>query len=276
MDQTKDRSFISSEDAISDLIRLMERLRDKETGCPWDLEQTFESIVPYTIEEAYEVAEAVNRNDMQELRDELGDLFLQVVFQSQIAKDQGEFDIQDVARSIVNKMVHRHPHVFGSVEIENSDAQTSHWEELKAKERENKSDDKTPVSALDGVAYALPSLTRAEKLLKRAARVGFDWPSAKEVTDKLREELRELEEAATQNDQAHVEEEMGDILLVVANLARKHNVDPESALRAANAKFVSRFQAMEERARELGSDFSQLSLSAQSDLWQHVKATETK
>ncbi|ACT59343.1 nucleoside triphosphate pyrophosphohydrolase [Hirschia baltica] len=276
MDQTKDRSFISSEDAISDLIRLMERLRDKETGCPWDLEQTFESIVPYTIEEAYEVAEAVNRNDMQELRDELGDLFLQVVFQSQIAKDQGEFDIQDVARSIVNKMVHRHPHVFGSVEIENSEAQTSHWEELKAKERENKSDDKTPVSALDGVAYALPSLTRAEKLLKRAARVGFDWPSAKEVTDKLQEELRELEEAATQNDQAHVEEEMGDILLVVANLARKHNVDPESALRAANAKFVSRFQAMEERAREIGSDFSQLSLSAQSDLWQQVKATETK
>ncbi len=276
MDQPKDRSFISSEDAISDLIRLMERLRDKETGCPWDLEQTFESIVPYTIEEAYEVAEAVNRNDMQELRDELGDLFLQVVFQSQIAKDQGEFDIQDVARSIVNKMVHRHPHVFGSVEIENSEAQTSHWEELKAKERENKSDQKTPVSALDGVAFALPSLTRAEKLLKRAARTGFDWPSTKEVTDKLQEELKELEEAAAQHNQAHVEEEMGDILLVVANLARKHNVDPESALRAANAKFVSRFQAMEERARDNGFDFSNLALSAQSDLWQQVKAKESK
>ncbi len=271
MSSPNTRAFISSDNAIEDLVRLMRRLRDKDTGCPWDLEQDFKTIIPYTLEEAYEVAEAINNDDMLELRDELGDLFLQVVFHSQIAEDKGEFDIQDVARAIVDKMVSRHPHVFGDVNIESSDAQTSHWENLKAKEREAKSEGNRPVSALDGVAMALPSLIRAEKLLKRAARTGFDWPTINDIRKKLDEELLELEEAAETGNKTDIEEEMGDVLLVVANLARKHGVDPETALRKANAKFTDRFEAMEQKARENGKLFSDLELEEQSSLWQQIK-----
>ena len=252
----------------------MERLRDKETGCPWDIEQTFETIVPYTIEEAYEVAEAVNRGDVDELREELGDLFLQVVFQSQIAKDHNLFDIQDVARAIVTKMVHRHPHVFGEVKIETADAQTSHWETLKEKERSQKTRKEKVESSLDGVALALPSLTRAEKLLNRAARTGFDWPNVSDIEKKLSEELTELKSAAKSGIQKDVEEEMGDVLLVVANLARKHSVDPEAALRAANKKFIRRFKRMEALAISDGHQFKDLQLNDQSVLWQKAKDEE--
>ncbi|WP_018996958.1 nucleoside triphosphate pyrophosphohydrolase [Hirschia maritima] len=268
----KTRAFVETENAITDLIHIMERLRDKETGCPWDIEQTFETIAPYTIEEAYEVAEAIHLGDMCELRDELGDLFLQVVFQSQIAKDNGIFDIHDVARAIVSKMIARHPHVFGDAEIKTADDQTSHWEALKEKERAAKARSEKLPSALDGVAYALPSLTRSEKLLKRAARTGFDWPKAEDIKSKLDEELVELEDAVASGIQEDINEEMGDVLLVVANLARKHGVDPETALRAANDKFTARFEGMEQLARSSGNEFNSLSLEQQSDLWLQVKS----
>lgn len=275
MTNLTDRSFKYTDDPIQDLLTLMKRLRDKDTGCPWDLEQTFETIVPYTLEEAYEVAEAINQNDMPELRDELGDLFLQVVFHSQIAEDLGEFNIDDVARSIVDKMVRRHPHVFGEMEFHNAEAQTNNWESLKAKERDAKSKNNQSISALDGVALALPALTRAEKLLKRAARTGFDWPNTKDIVEKLHEELEELKQAVLSKDQKHIEEEMGDVLLVVANLARKHRVDPETALRAANEKFQRRFQGMEEEAMKNDAKFAELSLHEQSELWKIIKKNET-
>ncbi|MFC7290540.1 nucleoside triphosphate pyrophosphohydrolase [Hirschia litorea] len=274
MSNSTDRSFVATDNAIADLVRLMQRLRDKETGCPWDVEQTFESILPYTLEEAYEVAEAIERKDMEELKSELGDLFLQVVFHSQIAEDAGIFTIHDVARAIVDKMVNRHPHVFGSIDIESAEAQTTHWEALKAKEREAAQTDNTPVSALDGVASALPALTRSEKLLKRAARTGFDWPSTEDILEKLHEELSELEEASKSGDKTHIEEEMGDVLLVVANLARKHGVDPEAALRGANSKFKKRFVEMELAARNDGNVFKELDLDAQKALWQRAKQAD--
>ncbi len=270
MSKYNDRSFTQTNNALNDLVRLMQRLRNKETGCPWDLEQTFQTILPYTLEEAYEVAEAIEQGDMNELKNELGDLFLQVVFHSQIAEDAGIFDINDVARAVVDKMVNRHPHVFGSIEIESADAQTNHWESLKAKEREA-SNTIGPVSALDGVASALPALIRSEKLLKRAARTGFDWPTTSDVLEKLHEEIAELNEAALSGDKDHIEEEMGDVLLVVANLARKHGVDPEAALRAANTKFQKRFIKMELTALNEGTSFPELNLEKQKQLWLRVK-----
>lgn len=260
-----------SGDPIEDLIELMRRLRSPKDGCPWDIEQTFETIAPYTIEEAYEVSDAIQRGDISELKEELGDLFLQVVFHSQIAKDEGHFDIRDVAQAIVDKMVRRHPHVFGGVLIENADAQTSAWETMKAEERATKGGpDETP-SALEGVAIALPALMRAEKLLKRAARTGFDWPDISQVVDKLHEELEELSNAQKSANYQDVEEEMGDVLFVVANLARKHGVDPEVALRRANDKFENRFRLMEQFATNDGSDFSDLSLEDMERLWKRAK-----
>ncbi len=267
-----DHSLPSSGDAWRDLVTLMARLRTPETGCAWDIEQTFQTIAPYTIEEAYEVADAIERGDMGELKGELGDLLFQSVFHARMAEEAGHFNIDDVVRSLVDKMVDRHPHVFGDKVIHSAEAQVGAWEVMKAAEREKKAKD-GPVSALDGVALALPALMRAEKLTKRAGRVGFDWPSPEPVLEKLQEEIGELEEAIArpERDQAHVAEELGDMLFVVANLCRKLSVDPEEALRGANAKFVKRFHGMEELARSRGLDFAALSLDEQEALWVEVK-----
>ena len=261
--------------AWRDLVTLMARLRTPVTGCPWDLEQTFETIAPYTIEEAYEVADAIERRDMGELKGELGDLLFQSVFHARMAEEAGHFNIDDVVRGLVDKMVDRHPHVFGSGAIESAEAQVGAWEVMKAAERAKKAKS-GPVSALDGVAVALPALMRAEKLTKRAGRVGFDWPGPEPVLDKLHEEIGELREAiaAPEPDQAHVAEELGDMLFVVANLCRKLGVDPEVALRNANSKFVKRFEGMESIARERGLDFGSLSLDQQEALWVEVKVIE--
>jgi MazG family protein len=273
--QAGDRSLPSSGEPFRDLVALMARLRTPGTGCPWDIEQTFETIAPYTIEEAYEVADAIQRRDMGELKSELGDLLFQSVFHARMAEEAGHFDIDDVVRGLVAKMVDRHPHVFGDASIDSAEAQTGAWEVMKAAERAQKAKD-GPGSALDGVAVALPALMRAEKLTKRAGRVGFDWPSPEPVLDKLQEEIGELKEAIAEPkpDQAHIAEELGDMLFVVANLCRKLGVDPEEALRGANAKFVKRFAGMEELARSRGQDFASLSLDEQEDLWIAVKVAE--
>lgn len=269
------QAFQPTDDPINDLLELMRRLRDPDTGCPWDLEQDYASIAPYTIEEAYEVADAIERNNLDDLKEELGDLFLQVVFHSQIAQDSGHFSIQDVARSIVEKMVRRHPHVFGDTQIENAASQTTAWEAMKAQERARKSNaDKQRASALDGVAVTLPALTRSEKLMKRAARTGFDWPTPDSIVEKLQEELDEVRQAAEGSDPDHLEEEIGDVLIVAANLSRKYGINPEQALRKANLKFERRFRAMEALAQTDGQAFDSLQLDAQEALWQRVKSEE--
>ncbi|MBO9579381.1 MAG: nucleoside triphosphate pyrophosphohydrolase [Sphingobium sp.] len=251
---------------ISPLVAIMARLRDRETGCPWDIEQDFASIAPYTIEEAYEVADAIERNDMAALKDELGDLLLQVVFHSRMAEEAGLFSLSDVITAICEKMVRRHPHVFGPNGHGDAEASPG-WEQIKAAERAEKSGDDN--SALAGVASGLPALARAEKLQKRAARVGFDWNDVSAVQDKLMEELEELSSATTPD---HVAEEIGDLLFAAANLARHHHVDPEAALRAANLKFERRFRAMEAMTGPV--PFPDLSLAQQEALWQAVKAAE--
>ncbi len=258
-------------DAFLQLVRIMARLRDKQTGCPWDLEQSFATIAPYTLEEAYEVADAIQRNDMRDLREELGDLLFQVVFHSQMAEEAGHFSVGDVARAISDKMVRRHPHVFDTADGRSSDAQTAAWEVMKAAERAAKGQTQTPPSALDGVALALPSLTRAEKLQKRAARTGFDWAEPEPIFDKLSEEVAEVREAMASGDADAIEDEVGDLLFVAANLARRLKIDPETALRRANLKFERRFRAMEALA---GADFATLDLDAQEALWQRVKRAE--
>jgi nucleoside triphosphate diphosphatase len=257
---------------FDDLLQIMKRLRTPETGCAWDLEQSFKTIAPYTIEEAYEVADAIERDDMRELPDELGDLLLQVVFHAQIGSDEGHFSIQDVTQAISEKMIRRHPHVFGDAEQKTSDQQVTNWESIKASERAEKNEFDS--SALSGIALALPALMRAEKLQKRAARTGFDWIDPKDILDKLQEEKAEIEEAMASEDQAHIEEEIGDLLFVVANLARRLKVDPEIALRKANVKFERRFRAMESLAEENSVDFSSLTLEEQEAYWQQIKATE--
>ena len=250
---------------IMPLAAVMARLRDPDTGCPWDVEQDFASIAPFTIEEAYEVADAIERHDMAALRDELGDLLLQVVFHSRIAEQAGHFRLQDVIDGITAKMVRRHPHVFGDgARREDGHAQ---WEVIKASERAEKELDP---SALAGVARALPALMRAEKLQKRAARTGFDWPDAQGAIAKIAEELDEVRAAA---DQVEREEEVGDLLFAVVNLARHMKVDPEVALRAGNAKFERRFRAMEEAA---GDQFAGLSLDDKEALWRSAKAGEKR
>ncbi len=268
-------SLPSSGEPWRDLVELMARLRTPGTGCPWDLEQTFATIAPYTIEEAYEVADAIERQDMGELKGELGDLLFQSVFHARMAEEAGHFDIDDVVRGLVTKMVDRHPHVFGTERIASAEAQVGAWETMKAAERAKKAAGTEP-SALDGVALGLPALMRAEKLAKRAARVGFDWPAPGPVFEKLQEEIGELEEAiaAPVLDQAHVAEELGDILFVAANLCRKLQVDPEEALRAANSKFGKRFRAMETMAKARGQDFAKLTLDEQEALWVAVKVVE--
>ena len=243
------------------LLAIMARLRDPERGCEWDVAQTFETIAPYTIEEAYEVADAIERGDMQEMRGELGDLLLQVVFHSRMAEEAGSFTFEDVARSISDKMEARHPHVFASEQHKDRERR---WEELKAQERAAKGE----TSSMDGVARALPALLRAEKLQKRAARDGFDWPDTEGPAAKLAEELEELAEASSDADRL---EEAGDLLFAAVNCVRAYGIAPEDALRAANAKFEARYRGMERLAAESGQEFASLSLHAQEDLWNKVK-----
>lgn len=254
---------------IAGLLQIMARLRDPESGCPWDVEQTFRSIVPYTIEEAYEVADAIEHDDMMALKDELGDLLLQVVFHARMAEEDGAFGFQDVAQAIADKMVRRHPHVFGGETERSAEAQTRKWEEIKAAERaENGADD----SVLAGVALGLPGLTRAQKLQKRAARVGFDWPHVVQVFDKIEEEITEIkEEIAAGAHPDRCEDEVGDLLFVVANLARHLGVDPEAAVRRSNGKFERRFRALE---LQLGDGLAEADLRTMEQAWQDVKATE--
>ena len=258
---------------INQLLDIMEKLRDPNGGCPWDLEQNFDTIAPHTIEEAYEVAEAIARNDMAELKDELGDLMFQVVFYAQMAKEAGDFDFYDVIAAISEKMIRRHPHVFGSADIATAEAQTTAWEETKARERaaKKKDADKAP-SALDGVAETLPALTRAVKLQKRASRVGFDWPSIAPVFDKIEEELGELRtEIDEGGNQERIAEEYGDLLFVLANLGRHLDLEPETVLRAANRKFTRRFQIVEQRLEKAGKPLDQSSLEEMDEVWNEVR-----
>lgn len=261
---------------IEDLLDVMVALRTPVTGCPWDLEQDFKTIAPYTIEEAYEVAEAIAHGDMDALEDELGDLLLQVVYHARMAEEAGDFTFADVVDRITDKMIRRHPHVFGDVEVKDAEAQTRAWEEIKAAERAAKSVEDTPPSALDGVALGLPALVRAVKLQKRAARVGFDWAEVELIMDKMHEELNELAEeldAPTRN-MDRVEEEFGDLMFVVANLARRLDLDPEGALRNANAKFERRFKAIEARLRSRGIEASDCTLDELDGEWDAVKGEE--
>lgn len=258
---------------FAELVDIMRQLRTPETGCPWDLEQDFKTIAPYTIEEAYEVADAIERESMADLCDELGDLLLQVVFHAQMANEAGAFSITDVISAINNKMIRRHPHVFGCDEDTRTAAQqTNAWEVQKAKERAEKSSRGEDTSALADVAIALPALLRAEKLQKRAARTGFDWTEAEQIFDKLDEETAEVREAIKSGDQDAIEDEIGDLLFVCANLARRLEIDPEVALRRANRKFETRFRGMEKIAQTNGNDFSALDLESQEDLWKQVKS----
>ena len=252
--------------AIERLAEIMAQLRDPRNGCEWDRAQTFATIAPYTIEEAYEVADAIERGDMIELRGELGDLLLQVVFHARMAEEAGHFALDDVAAAIVAKLEARHPHIFGG---ENpAAARRERWEAIKAEERAAKG----ASSAMDGVAAALPALLRADKLQRRAARNGFDWPDTEGPAEKLAEEIAEL---AAAEDAADQFEEAGDLLFAAVNLVRRHDVAPEDALRAANAKFERRFRAMEALAAERGRRFGDLSLDEQEALWQAVKRFET-
>lgn len=255
------------------LLAVMAWLRDHEHGCPWDIDQTFRTIAPYTIEEAYEVADAIERDDLPALKEELGDLLLQVVYHSQIAREAGSFTFDDVAAAIADKMVDRHPHVFGDMDIRTADAQTVSWEARKAAERAAKGATEGTPGALDGVALALPALMRAEKIQKRAARVGFDWATIGPVIDKIEEELRELraELEAGKVEQAKVADELGDVLFAVANLARHCKVDPEVALRATNDKFEKRFRHIERRLAETGRKPADASLEEMETLWQEAK-----
>jgi ATP diphosphatase len=259
-----------------DLLRIMAKLRDPDGGCPWDVEQDFASIAPYTIEEAYEVADAIEQSDMESLKGELGDLLLQVVFHAQMASEAGHFEYADVVNAISEKMVVRHPHVFGDVSIEDADAQTKAWEDQKAAERAAKAEASGRVaSVLDDVARGLPALMRAEKLQKRAARVGFDWPTVEPVFDKVREELDEVSvEIDRGSDPARLEDELGDVLFTCVNLARKLGTDPETALRRTNAKFERRFRDVETFAVKDGKSLNDLDIEALEALWERAKEAE--
>jgi MazG family protein len=254
-------------DNINKLLEVMKKLRDPDQGCPWDVEQSFATIAPYTIEEAYEVADAIDREDVDDLRDELGDLLLQVVFHAQIAAEAGHFDFSDVAAGIAEKMIRRHPHVFGSASEREAGKVEGSWEEIKERERSAGDD----ASELAGIARALPALKRAQKLGKRAGRVGFDWPDRQGVHAKIQEELVELEKAAGARDATGIEEEFGDMLFAVVNLARHLEVDPERALRGANRKFERRFRDMETAIAGNGKRIKDFSLEALDQEWRAAK-----
>ncbi len=266
MTRASDVTIFTKGGGIARLREIMRRLRDPDTGCPWDVEQDFDTIAPYTIEEAYEVADAIARGSMADLKDELGDLLLQVVYHTQMAEEAGAFTFADVVEGISEKMIRRHPHVFGDQSRDKSAAQqTADWEAAKAAERG------ADVSALDGVAVGLPALTRAVKLQKRAARVGFDWPDRGDVIAKIAEEAAELHEAVAGLDRAEIAEEYGDLAFVMANLARHLDLDPEEVLRGANAKFMRRFKAVEAELAVLGKTPEQSDLAEMDALWDKVK-----
>ena len=253
---------------ISKLLEIMARLRDPVDGCVWDLEQTFESIAPYTLEEAYEVVDAITRENLDDLRDELGDLLLQVVYHARMAEEDGAFDFGDVVAGICDKMVRRHPNVFGSDRIETAEGQIKAWEALKAKEREE-----TEAGVLDGVPVALPALQRGTKLSDRAARVGFDWPDTASVREKVEEELAELDEACAAGNQADMAAEMGDTLFSLLNLCRHLKLDPERCLREANARFESRFRRLEGLVQAQDGDWGSYDIQALEQMWQEAKRT---
>ncbi|MDA0240644.1 MAG: nucleoside triphosphate pyrophosphohydrolase [Proteobacteria bacterium] len=253
---------------IERLLSVMARLRDPNTGCPWDKEQTFKTIAPYTIEEAYEVADAIEQGDMEALKDELGDLLFQVVFYAQMSRETGGFDFDAIATAISDKMERRHPHVFGDVRIRDEAQQRVAWEAQKASERASQGTEDRPASALDGVARALPALMRAEKLQKRAARVGFDWPEIGPVYDKVEEEIAELKDARTREE---IEEEVGDLIFAVVNVARHMEVDPEVALRRGNDKFEKRFRQVEKHLTADGKQASDCSIDELEEIWSRVK-----
>ena len=258
---------------ITRLHKIMQDLRDPKTGCPWDVEQDFHTIAPYTIDEAYEVADAIATGDRAKIADELGDLLLQVVFHAQIAAEEGSFTLEDVARSISDKMIRRHPHVFGDEIRDDAAAQRLAWEDMKAQERALNSDDASPPSLLDDVAVTLPAIVRASKLQKRAARVGFDWPDMRSVIEKMHEETKELLEVFDQepDNHARLEDEVGDILFVASNIARKAGVDPESALLGCNRKFEKRFGYIEAALRAKNRDIADSTLDEMEALWQEAK-----
>ena len=254
--------------SFEDLVKIMEKLRSPE-GCPWDRKQTHESLLPYLLEETYEVIDAVKKGSDEELKEELGDLLLQVIFHSQIAKERGAFDIEDVVDSISKKLIHRHPHVFGEREdIKTAEDVNREWEKLKEKEGKKKE------SLLDGIPESMPALERAYKLQKRAAKVGFDWKGFEGIKEKLIEEISEIEEEIKKGDRRKIEEEVGDLLFMAVNLARFLGVHPEVALRRANEKFEKRFRYMEKRAKEMGRDLSEMSLEEMEELWQEAKESE--
>lgn len=259
---------------IEELLRIMARLRDPRKGCPWDQKQTWESIAPYTIEEAYEVADAIEGKDYSEVKNELGDLLFQVVFYAQMGQEQGLFDFDAIVDGICEKMIRRHPHVFADVQHENDTALKEAWEHEKSRERVCKGGRN---SVLDGVARTLPALVRSDKLQKRAARVGFDWPDAGGAAEKVKEELLEVREAIASNDQEAVEDEVGDLLFAAVNVARLLGVDAEQALRKGNRKFEQRFSRMEQQLKENGhDDLRTLTLQQLEQAWEQVKTREKK
>ncbi|MDH0287517.1 nucleoside triphosphate pyrophosphohydrolase [Pseudomonas sp. GD04087] len=267
---------------LEDLLYLMARLRDPQHGCPWDLNQSYASIVPYTLEEAYEVADAIERGDFDHLREELGDLLFQVVYYAQLAREEGRFEFDAVVDGITSKLIRRHPHVFPDGDLYGEPdpakleeaAVKQRWEELKAEERAAKAAEPVQLSLLDDVPSALPALSRAAKLQKRASQVGFDWADALPVVDKVREELDEVLEAMAGGDTEAQAEEVGDLLFVVVNLARKLKVDPETALRAANAKFERRFRYIETALRDQGRTLEDSNLEEMDELWGAAKRDE--
>jgi len=256
-----------AETELRRLLDIMAKLRDPERGCPWDRQQNFASIAPYTIEEAYEVADAILRRDFDRLPDELGDLLFQVVYHARMAEETGLFGFAEVARTIADKMVRRHPHVFGDAAVRDASAQNAAWEEQKRQERTSRAETAT----LAGISEGLPALTRAAKLTARAARVGFDWPNAAAVLDKLDEEIGELRAELPAGDPERLADEVGDLLFVLANLARKLGLDPEDCLRRANLKFSNRFRRMEEAIHSEGKTLGELSLEGMEQVWQAIK-----
>ena len=255
---------------VNRLLNVMARLRDPIGGCPWDLEQNFDTIAPYTVEEAHEVAEAIARGDRAELKDELGDLLLQVVFHAQMAAEEASFDFHDVAQTIHDKMVRRHPHVFGEGQSETSAEVKQDWESIKAAERAEKGEQRT--SHLDGVPDGLPPLQRAAKIQKKAAKAGFDWEHPDDVVEQVHSELDELKDALAGMDQDHIDEELGDVLFTLVNLSRHVRVDADQSLRRASEKFARRFRTMEENARAAGQDLDALSRDQLEERWQEAKS----
>lgn len=262
------RICLSSSGEISRLLEIMKRLRDPKDGCPWDIEQSYETIAPYTIEEAYEVSDAIDQGNWQELEGELGDLLLQVIYFTQIGSEDGHFSFESVVKNVSDKMIRRHPHVFGDKkQYKSSDQQITDWEKIKEQERSKN----TPSKTLDGIAKNLPALTYATKLQKRAARVGFDWPDISGVTDKISEEIDELNEARNELSLDAQEEEYGDLMFVMVNFARHLKIDPEKALRAANKKFIARFEEVEKKLAAIGKRPIDSNLDEMNNIWKIVK-----